>query len=287
MKKYRLHWSIHPEKDEAWYEAECLRSSPDEIAREQDINYSLSVSGRVFSAYNDIKHMIKGEVHYNPLLPVYRVWDFGNVNCVLYAQIDKHGRKRFLHERILGSKMLDQEPSNILEQARVAMQDARELFPDVRDWIDICDPAGSYHDHRGAKTEVDYLGDSPYNLYLRYENIRDIPTRERRKRAMTMITKDLQEAPMGIEAFGVFADERIETGCPILRKALQGAYCFKKDNHGNVLDKIKEPNHPYEEVIDCLFYLYIEANAYGGGDYYSSEISPIFDDGYIDPYIGV
>jgi hypothetical protein len=45
-----LHWKLHPEKDQAWYENECRRRNNDsvEIARELDINYEGSESGILF-----------------------------------------------------------------------------------------------------------------------------------------------------------------------------------------------------------------------------------------------
>jgi len=45
-----LHWRLHPEKDQAWYENECKRRNHDsiEIARELDINYEGSEEGILF-----------------------------------------------------------------------------------------------------------------------------------------------------------------------------------------------------------------------------------------------
>lgn len=45
-----LHWRLHPEKDQAWYDAECKRRNHDkvEIAQELDINYEGSDVGVLF-----------------------------------------------------------------------------------------------------------------------------------------------------------------------------------------------------------------------------------------------
>lgn len=45
-----LHWKLHPEKDQAWYENECKRRNNDkvEIAQELDINYEGSEEGVMF-----------------------------------------------------------------------------------------------------------------------------------------------------------------------------------------------------------------------------------------------
>jgi hypothetical protein len=45
-----LHWKLHPEKDQAWYDNECQRRNHDsvEIAQELDINYEGSEEGVLF-----------------------------------------------------------------------------------------------------------------------------------------------------------------------------------------------------------------------------------------------
>jgi hypothetical protein len=50
-------------------------------------------------------------------------------------------------------------------------------------------------------------------------------------------------------------------GCPNLAKAFAGGYRYKVDKSGAILDKVHEV-HPYEDVIDCLYYFYIESNLY-------------------------
>jgi hypothetical protein len=57
-----LHWKLHPEKDQAWYENECKRRNNDavEIAQELDINYEGSSEGILFN-FNDMKLAVKNE----------------------------------------------------------------------------------------------------------------------------------------------------------------------------------------------------------------------------------
>lgn len=281
MIKYRLHWGLHPNKDEKWAEEERARISEDEWYREHEINYALSVSGKVFSSFRADRHITTSPIKFNPKLPIHRVWDFGITNCVLYAQLDNHGRKRLIHERILTQ-------SNIQEQARVAMQDSSTLFEDC-EFYDICDPAGSWADERGSTPEVKYLEDRPYGLFMSYDRISILPTRERRDRAKKLIMRDLQETPNGEEALLIYCHPNNEDGCIVLKKAFQGGYCYKKDANGNTTERIKEPNHPYEDVMDCLMYLYIETDGLTGRegfDWDSGSVEPVMDNGYINPYIG-
>lgn len=285
MRKYSLHWSLHPEKTKQWYEQEKSRRTEDAVARELDINYSLSVSGRVFSPFREERHVTKESLSFNPHLPVYRIWDFGKTNATLYAQIDNHGRKRLLHERLLGAKGLVEdanEASNITEQIRVAFSDSNRLFPDAS-FIDICDPAGSFDDERGAATEVSSL--QAEGIHPQYDRILALPTRERKARGRKLIEKDLQETPGGHEAFLLYCAPNNDAGCPTLKKAFLGGYCYKKDANGNITDKVKEPNHPYEDVIDCLIYLYLETDGYTNLD--PTDYDPVFDTDFVNPYTGL
>jgi len=281
MRKYTLHWALHPEKDQVWYENECKRRTEDAVARELDINYALSVSGKVFNPFKEHRH-VTNSFAYNPSKPIYRIWDFGRTNATLYAQIDSYHRKRILHERVLGAKGLVTDfdnASNTIEQLRVALSDSATLFPDAH-FVDICDPSGSFEDHRGSRTEIEVLQEE--GIFPMYDRILSLPVRERKHRGRELILKDLQETPGGQEAFSIYVSPNGDAGCPTLKKAFQGGYCYKKDANGNLTDKIKEPNHPYEDVIDCLLYLYLETEGYAGVP--TANYQPIYSSDFVNPY---
>ena len=65
MKISTLHWTLHPEKDQAWYENECQRRGQDTIAiaQELDINYEGSAEGIMFEFT-----AMKNAVHNQPML---------------------------------------------------------------------------------------------------------------------------------------------------------------------------------------------------------------------------
>ena len=65
-----LHWKLHPEKDQAWYDNECKRRNNDsvEIAQELDINYEGSEEGVLFEFAE-----LKKAVHNSPLLSPDRI----------------------------------------------------------------------------------------------------------------------------------------------------------------------------------------------------------------------
>lgn len=279
MKKYRLHWSVHPEKTKEWYEQQCKRRSEDNVAKELDINYALSVSGKVFGEFKTQRHVVTNPFTVSRGLPVYRIWDFGKTNCILYGQIDQYGRRRLLHERVLGKP---ESPSNFNEQLRVALTDSKRLF-DSCHFVDICDPAGSYDDHRGASTEVDQLHER--GIYPEYRIIKELPTNVKKKRGRELLRADLQATPNGGEAFQLYCSVNNDAGCPVTKRALSGAYAYRKDTAGNITDKIDE-KHPYEDVIDCLIYWYLETDGFLDYQPGMEDVMPVFNNEYVNPYTG-
>lgn len=86
-----LHWSRHPLKDGKWYEYECLRRTPEEVAQELDISYNKSQEGRVYSEWNDT-NVETGTFEYDPMLPLYVGWDFGKSDdtAIIWAQPNRN-----------------------------------------------------------------------------------------------------------------------------------------------------------------------------------------------------
>lgn len=247
--------------------------SEDEVARELEINYSLSVSGKVFSPFREHRH-VSDKARYDSDLPVYRVWDFGKCNCTLYLQKDSHGRTKVLHERILTE-------SSDTEQKRAALVDSFELFPRA-EFRDICDPAGSDSTHYGSSSIQTLESTGPdgdeESISPDYYRIREYATKERTVTARKMVMRELQSTPGGEESLV------IARGCTTLIKAFQGGYCYKKDNAGNTLDRVLEV-HPFCDVMDTLFYFYLETD---GTDFSKTDhIQPWDNDGgYVNPITG-
>jgi phage terminase large subunit len=57
-----LHWRLHPEKDQAWYDNECKRRNYDmvEISQELDINYEGSEEGILFE-FSELKKAVQNQ----------------------------------------------------------------------------------------------------------------------------------------------------------------------------------------------------------------------------------
>lgn len=88
-----LHWSKHPHKDRAWYDAKKKTMEPHQIAQELDIDYSSSKSGRVYKRFDKQYHVAKDIIYPNPLFEQFVTLDFGiaDPTAMILGQIDPNG----------------------------------------------------------------------------------------------------------------------------------------------------------------------------------------------------
>lgn len=94
---YTVHWSLHPEHDQAWYKRQIDSASMTEesVAQELDISYTLSLGRRVYPAFNVEKHMAGqplaklGSVGYSPNRPIYLCCDF-NVDPLVWVLVQPY-----------------------------------------------------------------------------------------------------------------------------------------------------------------------------------------------------
>lgn len=104
-----LHWSLHPLKDQGWYEFEKGRRTEEEVAQELDISYNKSQEGRVYMEWGE-HNVEKGYFPYDPNLTLYVGWDFGRTDdtAIIWAQIDpRTGRLRIVDTYKNNNKTID------------------------------------------------------------------------------------------------------------------------------------------------------------------------------------
>ncbi|MDH4378765.1 MAG: hypothetical protein QE263_02520 [Vampirovibrionales bacterium] len=225
IKVLTLHWRRHPHKNAEWYAQQTRRLSPDEIARELDINYNLSVANRVFPHFGE-EH--KAEV----LEPIegkrlVRVWDFGyHCPCCVVLQVDGDGQVRVLHEMVGHQEVLKPFAQRVLQQCQ----------SDYPDWPfeDLCDPAGSQKSDKSDHTSIDIL--NSLGVYPYHE-------RTRIQRGLELIRHKL--LPQASGQVGLVVHRR----CTNLIDAFEGGYRYASPQHEVPLEE-----HPFEDVMDCLRY---------------------------------
>ncbi len=283
LRKIIIPWEAIPGRDQAWYDHQKTRMTEDEIASEIDRKYVKHTSGKVFTSFRRRLHVTETPIPVNLDLPVYRIWDFGAVNATLFGQIDRFNRRRCIHEIILGTLA---HGSSTPEQIDAVAADSERLFRGAK-FIDICDPAGSYTDHRTKRQESndDVSQLERHGINPLYQTIMHMPTKGRTQRSIQRIQYDMQRHPGGEEAFTVYCNPEKTEGCPVLVEALEGGYGYKKDASGNFREEINE-QHPWEDSVDVLRYWYLEVNT-SPEDGDQKPFKVIQPDGRPDPYTGI
>lgn len=84
--RYTLHWTLHPEKDRAWYEARLTKGDMtiEKVAQELNISYEKSALGRVYPKFIYDVHVVGGALsgqsvlEYDPRRPIYLCMDFNH-----------------------------------------------------------------------------------------------------------------------------------------------------------------------------------------------------------------
>lgn len=271
--KYVLKWEYVPSNDMAWYQKQCNKMTEDEVASELDRNYSLSVSGKVFTSFKRERHVTNKKPMVDKNRPVYRIWDFGATNCVVYGQIDASGRRVLHHERLLVK-------SGTPEQIPAAKADSEALFHGC-EFIDICDPSGQYPDGKLGDPHTTLLEKA--GIRARYTEIEKVTPAFRKRFSRTMVENDLSRLIGGEFALTIYYDPATGEGCPTIVEAFEGGYCYKKDKNNNTLDIIVE-KHPFEDVMDCIFYWYLETQ--GTQDLDPKQFKAYGQTAYYDAYAG-
>lgn len=91
--KIKLHWKIHPLRDQTWYEEQCRDRTEEDIAEELDCSFVKSVRGRCIPEF-DWDRNVSYDARYEPQLELSGGWDFGfgDPTAVVLRQ-----RKRNVH----------------------------------------------------------------------------------------------------------------------------------------------------------------------------------------------
>lgn len=230
---FTVHWKQHPFKSDKWYKEQNKRRTKDEIARELDINYVLSVEGRVYKDFDYTKHVIE-DLDPIPDLQIIRTWDFGLNPAVVFSQIDKDGKWLVIDEIV---PPLNLKPT-ISEYIPQVIEYSKKQYPDYS-FKDICDIAGRQRSSHTGKTDIDWLisyGLAPiYNYVKIEEGINLVSSR--------LICQDFEPEPAFL----------ISTKCPITIEAFSGAYKRKRASIAGQ-ETTPEQEHPYEDVMDCIRY---------------------------------
>lgn len=247
----RIHWSLHPHKDQAWYENEKTRATASEIARELDMSFEMSVEGVVFSEFKRRFHLVEKPYEFSKNYKTVVAFDFGRTCAAIVSQIDKNDVLHVAKEIVL----LDNGNTEDLAAAVKAFLAKQNInFERV---TYTCDPAGKAK--QGVKRD-----DDVHHQILRDAGIKPLmfdkasKMHNRLSGGVTMLKR-----MFGIRRNGEEQIQIYEPGCTLLIEALESEYRYKQDANGEIIEKVIHERHPYEDVVDCLRYTVIEMFSVG------------------------
>lgn len=160
----RIHWSLHPLKDRAWYEFEKSRRSEEEVAQELDISYNKSQTGRVYPEWGDT-YVETGFFPYDPGLPLYVAWDFGNTDDTAIIWAQRHGgRLRIIDVYRNTGKTIDFYvpfvTGIVSSDSYLYTKFDHQVIEEHKEWkkgTHFGDPAGRFHNSVTNTTVLDVL----------------------------------------------------------------------------------------------------------------------------------
>lgn len=195
-------------------------------------NFDITLGKRVYPEFTVQRHIRK--IIYNPYLPLLRGWDFGyHRPAITWAQIDdKNGLPKFygLHE-FLGEDML------IFDLIPYVQKRTHELFPDVVEFEDYVDPAGSMINDKSMKSSVDVMLDAGLRpVFRRTPVLQGID-----------IMRDLQRSGRFI----------LNETCEITKHAMLGGYAYPEAKEGKPQDENPFKDGYYDNICDSWRYIVI------------------------------
>ena len=201
-------------------------------------NFSPEFKGaRVYSDFVNKVH-VKANLkkHYNPFLPIIRGWDFGyHKPACVWVQIGQDGDVNILHE-MLGNNIF------LKDFATQCLMESFKLFPECKQWADVCDPAGAQMKDTG-ETSTEQLA-QVLGHYPRYRtDNRSIEF------GVGVIREYMKRMVGGMPMF------KIDAECENLIEGFMGGY-----HYGEVHTDIIEKDGYYDHLQDAFRYIIVNLN---------------------------
>lgn len=238
VKVYTLHWSLHPEKDEAWYADKVANNSAKDVAQEIDINYTISSGEPFYTGFKRGIHMRKMNI--NKYIPLTLTWDYGwnHPNCMIH-QISVEGIW-IVVDNIFG------ENQTISEFGIAVAEYLMEYYPDYQLNPGYGDPAGKQSSDKSRKTSEQILNELGFKVSSVPSNTSQTNYAARKN----IIERKLRTLINGIPALVV-------NDCPnneIVAEGFEGGYRLPDANkYGGVSEKPVEDGW-FEHPFNCLEY---------------------------------
>lgn len=238
-----LHWSLHPLKDQLWYEFEKTRRSPEEVAQELDISYAKSQEGRVYPEWDE-NHVKWDVVEYDPSLPLYIGWDFGKTDetAIIWSQpfngklriVDTYRKAGqnidFFIPFVTGMVSSEQHRYNKFDYA---------VIESHREWkrgVHFGDPAGRFKNGVTDATVLSTLANS--GIIVNYQDA--WKTHQNRKRAAKALIRD-----------GIILNQN--DAIKYFNKCMEGASYPRVTSEGKEEVRSEKPKHDWTSHYRSAF----------------------------------
>ncbi len=233
-----LHWRLHPERNDVWYQEKVRGYAGNETlrARELDISYLGSIVGKCFPEFDTTKHVL----NYNPLeirediknYEEYAGFDFGIGADTAFITIYKKNNVFYIYDEHSEANLTIKENANIFQRKRDKWG--------VKNKKIVCyaDPSGNNRD---------LSGNSAFHLY-RLAGIMLVSGSNKRKNIRTGLDNGINVIKTLLLQDRLY----VYSNCVWLIEALQSA-AFKTNRLDEVVSETYE-HDKYSHILDALVY---------------------------------
>lgn len=86
LPRLRLHWRLHPKKDDAWFERQLAEKTREEVLQELEMDPYVDLGDLVYPGWQGVR---REKRDYDPGKLLYCSWDFGlDTTCIIWWQVD-------------------------------------------------------------------------------------------------------------------------------------------------------------------------------------------------------
>jgi len=234
-----LHWHVHPNKSQAWYEQQKAIRPAKDIAQELDINYTVSAGDPFYAGF--IRGMHSRKLNVISSKELILGWDFGYWHpCCVISQISDIGRWHIL-DCVFGEKEL------IKDFADKVVLFLNQNFPKYP-ITNYGDPAGEQVNDKSTKTSAMWVEEITGVQVISKASNSYMTNYTARKNIIEMRLKQLID---GMPALLVNDIPRNQ----VIIEAFEGGWHYPEGNrHGYILEKPERENF-YEHPMNCIDYI--------------------------------
>lgn len=225
-----------------YYQTLAANNSPDWVDVHVHAKYGKSLSGQaVFRrSFKPDFHVTYDELKPIESMPLMIGQDFGRTPACLFGQIDNRGRLLVFRELTSVDMGIEQ-----FMQAHMRPM-IFEYFMGMRMFM-VADPKGRDKSQVNEVSPFDALKMAGFEVYPAPTNDLD----PRLRAVESFLLQQTDGGPM------LLIDGN---GCPQLVQAMRANYRYRRKQTGVLEDK-PEKNHPWSDLVDCLQYMAMSANA--------------------------